>query len=121
MRLSDRISHPLSWPKKSMIFPFKSLPVSTLVFNGPSVAANEPEIHLVGNTLYWSAIDAISINVYRENGEFIESIPGNATQWQAPALGGYFLVGADHGDWQTGGKSNTVHVYDECVQQWVAN
>lgn len=100
-----------------MKFSFKRAPIATLVFNGPSVAANEPQIHVVGDTLTWSPIDAISINVYHENGKFIESIPGNSTRWRAPALGGYFLVGADHGDWQTWGKSNVVHVCEECFQQ----
>lgn len=104
-----------------MKFLFKSDLFAKRIFHGPLIAANEPQVNVVANTLTWAPVDAISIDVYRENGEFIESIPGNSTSWSATSRGGYFLVGADHGEWHTWGKSNIVHVYDEYPRQPVTN
>lgn len=76
----------------------------------PAFAVDAPQVVVTDDILYWTPVDAISINVHRENGDWLETIPGTATQWQAPASGGYFLVGTDQGDWQGWGKSNTVNV-----------
>ena len=92
-----------------MHFLLKLIP-SSFSIDTLSAAANEPHVTAVGDTLTWPAIDAISINLYNDSGEFLETIPGNSTQWTVPEPGGYFLVGADHNDWLSWGKSNVVQV-----------
>lgn len=87
-----------------------SLAALALSMAAPAFAVDAPQVAVTDDILYWTPVDAISINVHRDNGEWLETIPGNATQWQAPASGGYFLVGTDQGDWQGWGKSNTVNV-----------
>lgn len=60
--------------------------------------------------LEWDATNATTINVYRDSGEYIESIPGNRVVWSAPESGSYFLVGADDGDWRDWTRSPSVFV-----------
>ncbi len=80
------------------------------LFSSPSHAVETPRVSVSGTRLSWPAIDAIAINVYHATGELLESIPGNATSWEAPGQGRYFLAGANHGDPQTWVKSDIVQV-----------
>ncbi len=81
-----------------------------LLCSVPAYAVDAPTVSVSGQTLLWSSVDAITINVHRDDGSWLESIPGDVTSWDAPGEGGYFLVAADHGDWQNWGKSNLVFV-----------
>ena len=82
----------------------------------PAIAVVQaPQVVVTENTLYWAPVEALTINVHREEGGWLESIPGDATQWQAPAPGGYFIVAADRGEWQGWGKSNVVDVSEAGV------
>jgi len=73
-----------------------------------AMAVDAPQPVGNGAVLSWPAVNAITINVHNENGDFLASLPGNSTRWQAPRTGRYFLVGADHGNWQGWGRSALV-------------
>lgn len=107
-----KISIPFRLPFRYQIE--KQLIIAALLmlgFSASTTAAVEaPQVTVTDNTLYWTSVDAISINVHRENGEWLESIPGSDTQWQATDSGSYFLVSTDSGPWQEWGRSNIVSV-----------
>ena len=73
-------------------------------------AVEAPAPRVEGGALAWSPVDARTINVHRGDGSYLESLPGSATRWTAPAPGRYFLVGADGGDWRGWERSDTVEV-----------
>ena len=73
-----------------------------------AAALPAPEPTVEGNTLVWQAVDALTINVHTGSGEYLESIPGTATQWVSRYPGDYYLVSADHGDWRDWDRSETL-------------
>ena len=75
-----------------------------------SAALRAPEPVVEGSSLVWESVDAITINVHSGNGEYLESIPGDATRWTSERPGDYFLVSADHGDWRNWARSTTLRV-----------
>lgn len=76
----------------------------------PTVNTQAPSATVSGSTLMWEAVDAIAINVHRGTGEWLESLPGSATQWQASESGEYYLVATGSGSWESWGRSDTVTV-----------
>lgn len=63
-----------------------------------------------GIFVYWPQVAAKSINVHRGDGTFIETLPGDAVAWLPPALGDYFLVATNEGEWQDWPRSETITV-----------
>ena len=76
----------------------------------PVAQVEPPLVRVEGNRLTWNDVDAISINIHRGSGEWIESIPGSSNSWEAPASGEYFVVATGTGPWPTWGRSDTVQV-----------
>lgn len=61
--------------------------------------------------IFWNKVaGANAINVHFGNGDFIESLPGDATRWFPFEGGDYFLVATDNGPWQGWGRSEIVTV-----------
>jgi hypothetical protein len=72
--------------------------------------ANSPTPAVTGGNLSWPLVTASTINVHRADGSYIESTPGSATTWTAPAPSEYFPVATDErhcSDWL---RSETVTV-----------
>lgn len=65
-----------------------------------------------GDQLSWDAIPALTINIHRGDGSYVESLPGTTTRWTAAEPGEYYLVAADDGDWRDWPRSDVVTVED---------
>lgn len=76
--------------------------------------ATEPIPVVNGEALGWPAV-AAAINVHRGDGSYVESLPGDATSWIAPAAGDYYLVATNEGDWRSWPRSETVTVEEGAV------
>ena len=63
--------------------------------------------------LVWPAVSAVSINVHRGDGSYVETLPGTATFWFAPEFGDYFLVATNEGDWPSWPRSETVSITND--------
>lgn len=80
-----------------------------------------PEPIADGLHLRWESVDAVTINVHTGAGAYLESLPGDATEWLAPSAGDYFLVAADRGDWRNWKRSVTVSVDEHADSTSVGN
>ncbi len=76
----------------------------------PVAQVEAPIVSVVGDTLTWNDVDAVSINIHRGNGEWIETVPVASNSWDAPGPGQYFVVATGTGTWQSWGRSATVQV-----------
>ncbi len=72
--------------------------------------AQTPVVTVNGNTLSWNAVNARAINVHNQDGQWLESISGTSTEWNAPSAGSYFIVATNDQGWETWARSNTVDV-----------
>ncbi|NND71225.1 MAG: hypothetical protein HKN43_06580 [Rhodothermales bacterium] len=87
---------------------WSSWPKSEMVTVGVSSAVPMPVVS--GDQLNWPVVTAKTINVHRGDGAYVESLPGSATSWTAPAPGDYYLVAASSDHWSSWPKSETVTV-----------
>lgn len=83
---------------------------TTLAFLCMAAWADAPTPVVTGDNLRWPLVTASTINVHRADGSYVESIPGSATSWTAPAPGEYFLVAADERHWSDWPRSQRVTV-----------
>lgn len=72
--------------------------------------SDAPIPQVKGSSIHWQAVSAISINVHRGDGSYVESLPGDTTSWEAPEQGDYFLVATNERDWPEWPRSATVTV-----------
>lgn len=76
----------------------------------PPPQAQAPSVSVEGTTLSWNSVDALTINIHGQYGEWIQSISGSSTKWTAPRNGQYFVVATNQEGWEQWGRSNTVEV-----------
>jgi|GEM_PF-5078568 len=72
--------------------------------------AGAPIPEVSGSSIVWPAVNARTINVHRADGSYLHSLPGNATTWNAPQPGDYFLVAATDGHWSEWQRSVIVTI-----------
>lgn len=75
-----------------------------------SATSGAPIPFVERNRLIWAPVQAVSINVHRGDGSYVESLPGTASDWLAPEYGEYFLVATNEGSWQSWPRSRTVTI-----------
>ncbi|ASJ72774.1 hypothetical protein [Granulosicoccus antarcticus] len=78
------------------------------VQDGSTSGAPMPFVNFI--ELAWPAVSALSINVHQGDGTFIESLAGDATNWQPEQFGDYFLVATNDGLWQNWPRSETITI-----------
>lgn len=90
-----------------LIFLLGALSVPMVQASTQDSSTQAPLLQVSNAVIQWQPILANAINVYKGNGEWIVSLPGESTTWTATESGEYFLVATDSGDWQGWRKSNT--------------
>ena len=84
--------------------------IALLWFALPIYAVDAPAPIVDEGVVIWSSVNAISINVHSGDGEYLETLPGDATRWNPSESGDYFFVATDSGDWRNWGRSEIVSV-----------
>ena len=84
--------------------------IALLWFALPVYAVDAPAPIVDEGVVTWSSVNAISINVHSGDGEYLETLPGDATRWNPSESGDYFFVATDSGDWRNWGRSEIVSV-----------